>query len=471
MSLTHLNFPPLATGNKTEQIVTHIRDFIAAGTLRAGNQLMPTRELAAELGVARGTVVTAIEILVAEGLLISRTGSGTFVSDDCHLSSYTTSEPMFYPEPAYAIEPDVEDAVDMPFNFQACRPSMEAFPRMAWRKAAAQAASAIPASDYGDPRGDLALREQIVAYLQRARGLTAQADEIIVTNGAIQAMQILAQIYLRSEDQMAFEEPGYPLARQVFANTGAEIVAVGVDDDGLQVDALPVDGGRIKLVYVTPSHQFPTGTRLSLSRRAKLLEWAGRHNALILEDDYDGEFRYDIPPLPPLAAMCAKNHVVYLGTFSKTLFPSLRLGYAVAPKAVINAMAAYRTLADYETNQLTQLTLKSFIETGEFEKHIQRMRRIYGKKRHCLQQVIADTDFPGELTGINSGMNGLVRLSTPMTATAIAELAEQHGISLTPESRYCSQVPAQDDGLVLGYSALTAEQIQQGVNKLAALIR
>ncbi len=470
MSLTHLNIPPLTTGNKTAQIVEHIREFIAAGTLKAGNQLAPTREMAAELGVARGTVVTAIEILVAEGLLVSRTGSGTFVSEDCHLGSYTTSEPMFYPAPAYVMEPDVDVAVDIPYNFQACRPSLEAFPRMAWRKAAAQAASIIPASDYGDPRGDLGLREQIAAYLQRARGLTAQADEIIVTNGAIQAMQILAQIYIRSGDQVVFEEPGYPLARQVFATTGAEISAVGVDDKGLKVDALPADGGRIKLVYVTPSHQFPTGTRLSLSRRAKLLEWAGRHNALILEDDYDGEYRYDIPPLPPLAAMCAKNHVVYFGTFSKTLFPSLRLGYAVAPKAVITAMAACRTLADYETNQLTQLTLKSFIETGEFEKHIQRMRRIYGKKRACLQQAIADSAFPGELRGIDSGMNGLVRLSTPMTATAISELAVQYGISVTPESRYCSQSPAKDDGLVLGYSALTTEQIQQGISKLAQLI-
>ena len=301
------------------------------------------------------------------------------------------------PESLKTVIPDVDEPFVGELNFQACRPSLEAFPQKAWRRAAADAASRLPKSDYGDPQGELELRIAIAAYLCRARGLDVNAEEIIITNGAIQAMFLIANLYLSPEATVAFEDPGYPLARQTFEMTGAKILATPVDEQGLCVDKLPRDGGNIKFVYVTPSHQFPSGARMSIQRRQQLLEWAKRNNALILEDDYDGEFRYDIAPLPPMAAMSASGFVIYMGTFSKTLFPSLRLGFAAGPKALIKEMISYRAVTDYQTNSLTQLTLASFIESGEFEKHVHRMRRIYAKKRLCLRNAIVNTKFSGSV--------------------------------------------------------------------------
>ncbi len=471
MTIAQLNFPILRKHNKTKQITDCIRQFIYDGVLKAGNKLPATRTLASELNVARGTIVVALEILIAEGMLVSRGGSGTYVADELYLKSSSKSDPMFYPLPQYTVVADVDKNSPLELNFQVCRPSLEAFPRTAWRKAAAQAASVLPLSDYGNPKGELTLRKSICSYLLRARGLNVNTDEIIITNGAIQAMQILASIYLSKDDEVIFEEPGYSLARQVFTNTGAQIRAVAVDGEGLNIEDLPNDGGQVKLIYITPSHQFPTGARLSMTRRCQLLAWAATHNVLILEDDYDGEFRYDISPLPPLASICAMNHVAYLGTFSKTLFPALRIGFAVAPREIINEMAAYKTLLDCQTNQLSQLTLHNFIDTGEYEKHIQRMRRIYAQKRQCLKQAITDYNFPGQLKGIDSGLNAMVVLEPGLSARKISECAAQINIAITPVSRFCCQPNPNDNALIVGYSALSLEQIKTGIKQLSALIR
>lgn len=471
MATTHLNFPELPKHNKTQHIADCIRQFIYDGVLKAGNKLPATRTMALELRVARGTIVVALETLIAEGLLISRGGSGTFVADELYLKSSNQSDPMFYPLPQYTVAADIDKNSAYDLNFQACRPSLEAFPRTAWRKAASQAASILPMSDYGDPRGELMLRKSICTYLQRARGLNVKTNEIIITNGAIQAMQILANIYLAKGDEIIFEEPGYTLARQIFSLTGAQIRATPVDSEGLMVKDLPNDGGQVKLIYITPSHQFPTGARLSMARRAQLLAWAATHDVLILEDDYDGEFRYDISPLAPLAAICAKNHVAYLGTFSKTLFPALRIGFAVAPEDIINDMAAYKTLLDYQTNQLSQLTLHNFIDSGDYEKHIQKMRRIYAQKRQCLKQAMTDYHFPGQLKGIDSGLNAMVLLNNKVSAAKVSEDAAKIGIAVTPVSRYCSLPHAFDNALIIGYSALSFKQIETGIKQLSVLIR
>lgn len=442
---------------------------ILNGDLKSGEQLPSTRDLASDLHISRGTAVTALELLIAEGLLVARQGSGTFISDDCVLDSPVLTQAKLLPARRLKVKPDIDPAFSGPLNFQACRPSTEAFPQIAWRQAAAYAASRMPTSEYGDPRGELELRIAISSYLRRTRGFKADPDEIIITNGAIQAMHILARLYLTENDSVAFEDPGYPLARQVFAMTGASILPVDVDEHGLMVDALPDNGDKLKFVYVTPSHQFPTGERLSLSRRKQLLEWAAKNDVLILEDDYDGEFRYDVPPLPPMAAMSANGYVVYFGTFSKTMFPGLRLGFAVAPSELIAEMAAYRSTTDYQTNALTQLALARFIDKGDFEKHVQRMRRIYAKKRACLSQAIQSSKLPGKLTGTDSGINAMIKLDPGLRASEISQRALKAGVNVTPIDRYRYNNTL-DDALVLGYGGLSTEQIQTGIDTLAHVI-
>lgn len=439
--------------------------------LTAGDKLPSSRALAADLGVARGTVMAALDTLIAEGFLIARHGSGTFVSRACAGPSQRRVSRKQPPPPIKTVLPDVDVPFTGPLNFQACRPSLEAFPQGAWRRAAADAASRLPRSDYGDPQGELELRIAIAAYLCRARGLDVNADEIIVTNGAIQAMHVISNLYLSAGSGVAFEDPGYPLARQAIAMTGAHMRPVAVDQDGLRVGDLPADGGDLKFVYVTPSHQFPTGQRLSLQRRQDLLDWACRNDVLILEDDYDGEFRYDIAPLPPMASMCVNGLVVYFGTFSKTMFPSLRLGFAAGEKSLIKEMAAYRAVTDYQTNSLAQLALASFIENGEFEKHVHRMRRLYAKKRQCLRAAIDDSQLDGVLTGTDSGINALIRLKTDISASNIADRARLEGIYVTPVARYNLSAASRDNALVFGYGAVSEEQIVTGIDKLASIVR
>jgi len=465
-----LNFVPLSGNNLAAEITGQIRHMLETGSLNRGDKLPSTRVLARDLDVARGTVVAALDTLIAEGFLVTRRGSGTYVSEACIPVAPQTAIRKQTPSWLFSIEPDLDQGAAGALNFQVCRPSLVAFPQNAWRRAAADAASRLPSADYGDPQGELELRIAIAAYLCRGRGLDVNADEIIITNGAVQAMHIISRLYLDRDSAVAFEDPGYPLARQTFGMTGASILPIPIDEDGLRVDQLPGDAKRVKFVYVTPSHQFPTGERLSLSRRQELLEWATQNDVLILEDDYDGEFRYDVAPLPPLAAMSTNGFVVYFGTFSKTMFPSLRIGFAVGPKQLIKEMAACRAVSDYQTNSLTQLALTSFIENGEFEKHVHRMRRLYAKKRKRLREVMNETNLAGDLTGTDSGLNALIRLRTDISATQISLRSRLRGIEVTPISRFAKGASVQDNALVLGYGALSEDEIEHGVSTLAAVI-
>ncbi len=462
-----LNFEPLDEANLSADISRQIRGMLAAGALCSGNKLPSTRTLARELQVSRGTVVTALETLIAEGFLESRTGSGTFVANGCRFERESVPKTKLREFVLNVIKPDTDATFDGALNFQACRPSLEAFPKMAWRRAAADAASRLPSADYGDPQGELELRIAVASYLCRARGLDVNPGQIIVTNGALHAMHLLAGVYLQSGDEVVFEDPGYPLARQTFATSGATIVPVPVDQHGLIVDYLPPHGHSVKCIYVTPSHQFPTGERLSLTRRHQLIRWAQKYNAIIVEDDYDGEFRYDVAPLPPMAAMTSDGSILYCGTFSKTLFPSLRLGFAAGPEALIRAMTQYRALADYQTNSQMQLTLANFINSGQFEKHIYRMRRIYAHKREILGDAIRASNMRGKLTGTDSGLNALVQLDTDLSATNIADRARLSDVCVSSIARYAVSPRVKDSSLILGYAALSEANIIEGVNRIS----
>ncbi|MEO1573512.1 MAG: PLP-dependent aminotransferase family protein [Pseudomonadota bacterium] len=465
MSTQAIEFAPLSGPNRAADIAGQLRRMLGRGQLQGGDRLPSTRDLARDLGVARGTVVSALDTLIAEGLLEARRGSGTFVTAGCKLVSRATHGPREAPPRPNAVRPDTDPHLPGVLEFRVCRPSVDDFPQNAWRRAVADAAGRRPAPDYGDAQGEPELRVAIASYLCRARGLDVSADEVIVTNGAVHAMQILAGLYLDASTTVAFEDPGYPLARQIFARPGARVIPIPVDCGGLCVEKLDATGA--KLVYVTPSHQFPTGERLSLPRRQQLIDWAAANDALILEDDYDGEFRYDVTPLPPMAAMNAGGSVVYFGTFSKTLFPSLRIGFAVGPRSLIRDMARYRTITDYQTNSITQLGLANFIENGQFEKHVQRMRRRYARKRAALRDAIERTGLPATIRGTDSGLNAMIQLDSALTATVIADRARLKGVGVTPIARYTVSGDVRDNALVLGYAALSEGQIAEGVDILA----
>ncbi|MFK7887921.1 MAG: PLP-dependent aminotransferase family protein [Gammaproteobacteria bacterium] len=465
-----LSFSELAPDNLAVSLAAQLRDMVAQGVLTRGDRLPSSRALAKQLEIARGTVITALETLVAEGILEARHGSGTFVSVACTATALLDAADA-PPLGVRDAQPDVDVSSLAPINFQPCRPSLEAFPQGAWRRCMADAASAMPSSDYGDPQGELELRVAIASYLCRARGLDIEADQIIVTNGAIAAIDLVARQYLNPGDGCVFENPGYPLARQVFAGHGATMCEIGVDEEGLMTGALPRGPQRIRLAYLTPSHQFPTGSRLSLARRRKILDWACEQRVLILEDDYDGEFRYDIAPLPPMISMAPCGHVLYLGTFSKTLFPSLRIGYAAGDRRIIRRLTALRVATDYQTNSLVQRGLARFIASGQFERYVQKMRRRYAHKRQQLQRAIETVGLNAKLMGMASGLNAQLRIDAHPTATNIAHRASLQGVDIAPIGRYAGQQAVTDNALVLGYAASSDEQIQRGVETLARVMR
>ncbi|QJB69920.1 PLP-dependent aminotransferase family protein [Parasphingorhabdus halotolerans] len=329
----------------------------------------------------------------------------------------------------------------------------------------ADAAGAHPSSDYGCALGLSDLRNEISGYLRRARGLTVGPDQIIITNGTIHALHLLSSLFLNSSNQVFVENPGYQLAWQTFALTGAEIVPVPVDEDGLIVGAIPKDASRARFLYITPSHQFPTGSRLSLGRRRALIDWAHQNQILIIEDDYDGEFRYDVPQLAPLAAL-SNNCVIYCGTFSKTLFPDLRVGYVVANPAIITAMAKLRTMTEYAPNSIIQGALTRFIADHHFERHIQKMRKIYARKRMILSQAIEASAFPAKLTGLNSGLNAVVELKVEDSATVISRKLQAQGVNIPAVSHYAIENSVADNRLILGYADASEEQLFDGIQCL-----
>ncbi|MEM6908740.1 MAG: PLP-dependent aminotransferase family protein [Pseudomonadota bacterium] len=452
-------------GNLSRQLADSIRRAIIEGQLTTGDRLPSTRLIASELSLARGTVTNAVELLIAEGLLEARAGAGTFVACDALALKPAAAQQKHraYTFRCAPDHPDIDEPAIAKLDLRPCRPSLEAFPLNIWRRCLSDAASALPSSDYGDPQGAPALRRAIVDYLRRARGLVTAEPNVIITNGAIHAMHLLARLLLDGNTSAVAENPGYPLARQVLGSTGAELHYCSIDHAGMVLDELPGKRSKPALAYVTPSHQFPIGSRLSLTRRHHLIEWAQHTGALIIEDDYDGEFRYDVPPLAPLANLSSEQ-VIYCGTFSKTMFPGLRIGFAIAPQPIAAAMAQLRAISEYAPSDLVQRALTTFIESGEYERHILRMRRIYAAKRKALAKGLAGA---GEITGIESGLHALVDLAPDHKAEEISARLRAQDALLPALSRYNFVADEARNALVFGYAAPSIKQIEQGARMIA----
>jgi GntR family transcriptional regulator/MocR family aminotransferase len=398
-----------------EQLEHQLRDGIRGGALHAGTPLPSTRALAADLGISRGVVVEAYAQLVAEGFLVARAGAATRVA------SIAAQERAAEPPPA-RIPPPVR------FDFRVEAADLAAFPRRAWATALRDTLREAPdtALGYGDRAGAPALRATLAAYLGRARGVAAEPERIVVSNGITQAIALLARALRRAGvERVAVEDPSFPVHRLVIAREGLRVVPVPVDGGGLRVDAL--DAAGVGAVLVTPTHQWPLGMALAPERRAELVEWAAARDAWVLEDDYDGEYRFDRDPVAALQAL-APGRVVYLGSASKTLAPALRLGWMVVPAGLVDAVADAKALADAGSPQIDQLALARFIERGELDRHLRRMRGDYGRRRDALVAGLSEWLPELELEGISAGLHLAARLPSGMPFGPLLALAWERGV-------------------------------------------
>ncbi len=469
------------------QLYDELRRAILTGQLRAGTRLPSTRELAADLSLSRNTVLNAFDQLLAEGYVEGQVGSGTYVSralpdELLHARAQgqrTTRPPRKGRTLAQRAEPYLHARVNASRDptqtrpFRPGTPALDAFPHALWSRLLARRWRK-PARDllgYTESGGYLPLREAIAAYLGAARAVRCEAAQVIVVAGSQQALDLIARLLVDEGDTLWLEEPGYLGARAAFTSAGAQVVPVNVDDEGLDVRAGERLAPDARLVYVTPSHQYPLGVTMSLSRRLALLEWANRAGAWVLEDDYDSEYRYAGRPLAALQGLDAEGRVIYLGTFSKVLFPALRLGYMVVPPDMIEVFTNARGLASRFSPTIEQAVLADFINEGHFARHIRRMRALYAERQAALLDAAAS-----ELSGLldirpdPAGIHLVGWLPAGVDDIAASQAALAHGIDAQPLSAFRAKRGGRG-ALILGYAAYDERQIRHGVRQLASALK
>ena len=459
------------------QVYTGLREAILSGAFRARDRFPSTRELAEQLGISRTAVLAAYDQLLAEGFVVGRAGSGTYVSEglganrprgDGGSAKLRLSR---FGSAAAATTPigSAQAAAPLHYDFTYRRTSVETFPFELWRRILMRHVrkASLRALDYGPAAGSLALREAICAHLRRSRAVISDPSQVIIVNGSQQALDLAARILLERGDPVALEDPHYQGARKVFQAAGARLHAVPVDGEGLDPAKLPA---HAKIAFVTPSHQLPTGAILPLARRLALLEWAQRAGAVVIEDDYDGEFRYDGQPLESMQGLDTEGRVIYLGTFSRTIFPALRLGYLIAPKSLAPAFTGAKWLADRHTSTLEQEALAEFIATGAYERHLRRARRLNARRRHVLLEAIhRELDGRVTVTGDASGVHLVVWPRGRVSEKALIARAAARNVAVYGISGYFLE-PARQVGLLLGYSRMKDAEIREGIRRLGEAI-
>jgi GntR family transcriptional regulator/MocR family aminotransferase len=466
------------------QVYVQIRDQILGGQLAQGAEIPASRVLAREYGISRNTVIQAYEWLLSEGYLETHPGARTLVSrnlperslnvgpigNDLSRSAARVAPktPIIFKSrppklPRYG-------ASEAEIDFWPGRPNHRQFPLWALKQSIVEClvtpASAL--SDYGDPGGLLALREGIAGYLRAARGIRVDPDQIVVTSGVQEALNIVARMFIAPGAEVVVENPCYGSAALVFESYGARMVPVDVDEHGMDVSRLP--GAKTALAYVTPSHQFPTGATLPLERRLKLIEWAHNTGAYLIEDDYDSDYRYAGPPLVALAGLDTSGSVIYVGTFSKSIGAGLRTGYMVVPRHLVETARDIKTLTSYGHPWIEQVALADFLRGG-FQRHLRRIRRSYAEVRDVLISELVRAFGPQEIWGTENGMHIMWRLPAGLPPpNAFVERIRSYGVGVHTlasggardfGSRYA------DSTLLLGYSSLTKQQIISGVRAMA----
>jgi len=472
----------------SRRIYEELRDQILARVYGADGLLPSSRALAGELGVSRATVTVAYEQLAAEGFIDVRHGARPRVAEAVvenrrtgirPRSSSRTVRLSTFGERLRQITPiRAEQSRNLLADFRYGDLSPSDFPVLGWKKAVVAAITRRPERlAYDDSCGSRRLRIALQGYLWRSRTVRCEVDQIIVVNGSQQGLDLCARLLLDARDRFVMEDPGYLMARHVFAATGAAVAPIPADMDGLDTERLANTEAR--LAYVTPSHQFPLGGVMPIGRRHQLLAWAKKFDAYVIEDDYDSEYRYDTKPVPPLHALEGSENVIYLGTVSKTLSPTLRIGYLVVPPELQSLFAAAKQIMDRHTPLVEQEALATMLETGAYDSHVRRVRRRNGERRQTLLDALRRRFGDRiQIEGAAAGLHLVVWFSDLPKATeaALIEAARAKGVGLYPVSPLFDQRhPGRGHrpnivGLVMGYAALEARQIDRGCQLLAEVV-
>jgi len=482
-----------ADGNLYDQIYRALRGQILKGRLPAAERVTATRDLARELGVSRNAVIMAYRQLLDEGYLTVRRGAGTFVARELpralttiaarrrpvaprttapiHLSAYArrVREASGGSQFTWAPNRDV-----LPYDFRYGPPSFTDFPHETWCRVMARRARRVTIRDldYGAPEGLPALREAIADYVARARAITCAPEQVLVVNGSQQALDLAARVLVDPGDVVLMEEPHYRGARTVMKAAGAKIETIAVDEHGLRTADLAARRTTSRLAIVTPSHQFPTGAVMPLSRRLELLSWARRSGACVFEDDYDSEYRYSGRPIEALAALDDSGCVIYAATFSKVMFPSLRLGYVILPDRLVEPFRSAKALMDTGGPVFPQAALVDFIREGHFERHLHRTRTRNASRRAAMLEAIERyLGSRAQISGINAGLH-LVLWLRDLPASRSRELrmrAARAGVGVYPVAPFYLNPPKQV-GLLLGYASMPEKQIAEGIRRFAYVV-
>ncbi|TMQ25093.1 MAG: PLP-dependent aminotransferase family protein [Deltaproteobacteria bacterium] len=460
------------------QLYEGYREAILDGRLRPGQRLPSTRSLARELQISRMPVVLAFEQLVTEGYVESRVGAGSFVSPELRAPAPPAGRtPRPHPGrrriPREALPVTAEPWLDLRGPFRAVHPAIDEFPVELWARLLARRTRLMSRQQmmYGDAMGFAPLREALAGYLRTVRSVQCTAQQIMIVSGSQQALAIAARALLAPGDAAWIEDPGFPGARDALTLAGARPVPVPVDEDGLDVAAGIRRAPSVAAAYVTPSHEYPLGVIMSAPRRLQLLDWARRSGAWLLEDDYDSEYRYDNQPIASLQGLDTDHRVIYIGTFSKVLFPALRVGYLVIPPDLVARFRRIRAVMDNSPAPLYQAVLHDFLREGHFARHLRRMRGIYAERRRALVAAIErELGDSVRLVGDRAGMHVVVLLPRGARDRDIAVRAAGHGISVLPLSS-CYAGRRQRPGLVLGYGTTRVPEITTAVRRLAAILR
>ncbi len=464
-----------------------LRTSILTGQLTAGARLPPSRVLAADTGLSRNTVLAALEQLQAEGYITGRQGSGTYVARLLpeQLLNAAGGVRASAPSPSASMEaklsargeqlamarrvplPSVLGHKPRGTSFLIGLPAIDAFPSETWAKLYSERfrKSGPQLMAYDDPAGYLPLREAIAGYISTARGIHCTAGQVIITTGSQQALEFCARILLDPGDAAWLEDPGYIGARAALVSAGTRIIPVPVDENGLDVNAGLAAEPNARLAVVTPSHQFPLGYTMSLERRLALIDWAGTHDAWIVEDDYDAEFRYVGKPHAALMAIDSLRRVIYVGTFSKALFPSLRLGYLIAPPDLVDGFLAAHLSTDMHAHLIDQAVVADFIDRGHFAHHLRRMRVLHRERQQELIKQAKPLAGELELVPSDGGLHLVGWLAGHRDDQAVANSALRQGVHVWPLSTHYLR-PGHKPALLLGYAGTTTDDMRHGINTL-----
>ncbi len=476
MTSLHLPISRQSSAPLHRQIYEAIRRAILDGRLRPGQRVPPSRALALELEVSRLPVLTAYEQLLHEGYLESRPGAATFVSEALPDDLLQSPPPPPVPKsrggrrkPRPSVLPADVSGLG---PFRMSLPALDQFPHAAWARLVTRHVHGLSHAHmaYGDPAGLLPLRDAIAEHLRTSRAVRCEAEHVLVTSGSQAGLRLAASVVLGRGDRIAVEEPGYPLARAALTAGGAEFVPVPVDEEGLDVGWLRAHGGRVRAAYVTPSHQYPLGTSLTAARRFALLDWAESREAWVLEDDYDSEYRYVSRPLGSLQGMDSHDRVIYIGTFSKVLFPTVRVGYLVVPPSLFSRFVEARKALDLISPTLYQLALAEFLGGGQFVRHVRKMRGVYRRRRDALLTGLA-RHCGDRLTlhNADAGLHIAVLLADGLDDADVVERMAGRGLTATALST-CYAGPAKRSGLLLGFGGSTERRLIEATRVLGEVL-